>query len=431
MTDTGDSPPADVLDALGSDLRRALTSVRAQQCSLHDADLDVLWLSEGFLGPDEHGALARAQDAFAAPGGPVATVEDLGDGRQAIVRRLAAPDGTFLGCVLYLVDAAAARARAALVELDAPAVRSTFDRFAAWLARRRPTAPPATAPPASPPVLDTGATAIGRRLRYAVPASQVDPEVDRLFAALRRAEIRLHAQRVVPLAAPPGPDRYEVLLRSGPGAGVAPEKMLARASRARLASVIDRRVITTLLGALVRTRSKATTDVAAFSVNLSATALHDEHFGRFLELCLGKAALPAGALGFEVRETDALADPSGARTLATVLERLGAPLAIDDFTGSVAALELLRLPAVRTVKFDPRLTHSLAVDGAKLRALAELARTMRVLDVETVGKRIEEGADLQCAADAGVDYVQSFAMAEPVALERALGLPTTVRSATN
>ncbi len=37
-----------------------------------------------------------------------------------------------------------------------------------------------------------------------------------------------------------------------------------------------------------------------FSVNLTTTALHDEHFIKFIELCLAKSSLPKGMIAFEV-----------------------------------------------------------------------------------------------------------------------------------
>ncbi len=43
-----------------------------------------------------------------------------------------------------------------------------------------------------------------------------------------------------------------------------------------------------------------------FSVNLTTTALHDEHFIKFIELCLAKSALPKGTIAFEIDAPTAL-----------------------------------------------------------------------------------------------------------------------------
>ena len=50
-----------------------------------------------------------------------------------------------------------------------------------------------------------------------------------------------------------------------------------------------------------------------FSVNLTATALHDEHFIKFVGLCLAKSSLPKAMIAFEVDVATAvkLSSPGG------------------------------------------------------------------------------------------------------------------------
>ena len=47
-----------------------------------------------------------------------------------------------------------------------------------------------------------------------------------------------------------------------------------------------------------------------FSVNLTTTALHDEHFIKFVGLCLAKSSLPKGMIAFEIDARDR-AEPRG------------------------------------------------------------------------------------------------------------------------
>ena len=77
-----ESPLID-FDAVCQKLRATLEPARAHAVSLHDETGDVLWLSEGSMGPDEHNAVREAAEAFAdANAAPVLSF-DLGDMRAA------------------------------------------------------------------------------------------------------------------------------------------------------------------------------------------------------------------------------------------------------------------------------------------------------------------------------------------------------------
>ncbi len=82
----------------------------------------------------------------------------------------------------------------------------------------------------------------------------VPPEIDRLNAAMRKSPIVLYVQRLVPLSKGSQLKRYEVLLRSGSeeAPNSAPHAMLKAAVENGLGSMIDRRVVTELIGWLVR-----------------------------------------------------------------------------------------------------------------------------------------------------------------------------------
>jgi EAL domain-containing protein (putative c-di-GMP-specific phosphodiesterase class I) len=416
------SASATPIESFGARLRRSFPALRVHLCSLHDDQGDVLWLSEGFLGPDEHSAVLHAYERFSGRGAPDVVVDDLGDGRCAAVLRAETATRVFAGAIMLIVDAKGARADDPFAQFRTPLVLDLLREFA------RLSAPAAATPPnpaaqasgasVNPAGVDTGASGIGRRINLPIPAAQVAPEIDRLFAALRRTEIALHVQRLVPLQPADGIRRFEVLLRSGVGTdtNAAPQRMLTQAAKAGLASMIDRRVVTTLLAWVVKHRAIWERDPAAFSVNLSATALRDEHFGRFLELCIAKANLPRGTIAFEVSEQACLGNAAGLGSLAALLSRLGCPLAIDDFSGSAHGLELLRTRGVRMLKFSDAVTERVARDELKRAALAGFVQMARVLGMHTVAKRVNEPAGQQALGAMGVGFVQSFSASAPCAL---------------
>jgi EAL domain-containing protein (putative c-di-GMP-specific phosphodiesterase class I) len=263
---------------------------------------------------------------------------------------------------------------------------------------------------APPPV-----PALGKR-----PASgAVSPEIDRLHAALRRSPIALHVQRLMPLTKGSQLKRYEVLLRSkGENApNAAPEAMLKAAVDNGLGSMIDRRVITELIGWLVHHPDVWQQNAVMFSVNLTTTALHDDHFIKFVGLCLAKSSLPKAMIAFEVDVLTALKLADRVAEVATALHRLGCPLVLDDFSLRTECFDLLRLPNVRYVKLHSDITAKMRTDKLSQAAITAVVQMARVLGMHTVAKRTETAAEQEWLTALGVDFVQSHSLSPPASID--------------
>src|ERR1700682_4294382 len=103
-TDSSVNSLAAALAALGARLRAALLPLRVRSVSLHDAEGDALWLSEGAMGPDEHGAVHHALERFAGRDLDALLTEDLGDGRLAVVLRAENAAAVLAGAALVVVE---------------------------------------------------------------------------------------------------------------------------------------------------------------------------------------------------------------------------------------------------------------------------------------------------------------------------------------
>jgi EAL domain-containing protein (putative c-di-GMP-specific phosphodiesterase class I) len=247
----------------------------------------------------------------------------------------------------------------------------------------------------------------------------VPPEIDRLNAAMRKSPIVLHVQRLVPLSKGTQLKRYEVLLRSGSedAPNSAPHAMLKAAVENGLGSMIDRRVVTELIGWLVRHPDTWQANEVMFSVNLTTTALHDEHFIKFIELCLAKSSLPKGTIAFEIDAPTALTLADKISDVAAALHRLGCPLVLDDFALRTECFELLRLPGVRYLKLASDITSRMRSDKVSQAAITAVVQMARVLGMHTVAKRTDTAAEQEWLTALGVDFVQSNAISPAVAID--------------
>jgi EAL domain-containing protein (putative c-di-GMP-specific phosphodiesterase class I) len=154
-----------------------------------------------------------------------------------------------------------------------------------------------------------------------------------------------------------------------------------------------------------------------FSVNLTSTALHDEHFIKFVELCLVKSSLPKGTIAFEVDTATALTLGDKISDVATALNRLGCPLVLDDFALRTECFELLRLPGVRYVKLAPEITSKMRSDKVSQAAITGVVQMARVLGMHTVAKHTDTAAEQEWLTALGVDFVQSNALSPAAAID--------------
>jgi EAL domain-containing protein (putative c-di-GMP-specific phosphodiesterase class I) len=465
-------------DAVCQKVRAAIEPARAYAVSLHDEHGDVLWLSESSMGPDEHNAVREAVEAFADIEGPPYLVFDLGDSRSALLLRAVNGRRAMVGAIMVVMDSRVVKqdARGAL-KVMTPKLQRALTDFAEMrpgsapppAPPTRPTAsspltlvgddmappkaPPRAAPPsppspASPPSRSLAAAAAARSAPPARPAAPreaprppsppamtnlgtpagltnkrleggVTPEIDRLHAALRRSPIALHVQRLVPLTKGSQLKRYEVLLRSKSDSApnAAPQAMLKAAVENGLGSMIDRRVVTELIGFLVKHPEVWKSTAVMFSVNLTTTALHDEHFIKFVGLCLAKSSLPKGMIAFEVDTATAVKFAEKMADVAVSLHRLGCPLVLDDFALKTECFDLLRLPGVHYVKLAPEITAKMRSDKLSQAAITAVVQMARVLGMHTVAKRTESAAEQEWLTALGVDFVQSHSMSPPTSID--------------
>ena len=250
-----------------------------------------------------------------------------------------------------------------------------------------------------------------RRREQARLRSQVEELawLERIRAALETDAFVLHAQPIVD--ADTGEClREELLIRMRLGDRIiAPGAFLPIAERHGLIQAID---------AWVADRAAA---LAAggrpVQMNVSAVSAGDPRFLEALEAALDRHRPPRGSLIVELTETALAHDMEQAREFAACLERLGVPLALDDFGVGWASLQYLKsLPGLSCLKIDASFVRDLVSEErsrALVRAIVALARSF---GQETIAEGVEDEATRQLLCRLGVDALQGYLLGRPVPL---------------
>jgi len=164
---TANAEPA-TAEALGWQLRAALPPMRLHSVSIYDSQGNVLWLSEGALGPDEHSLVLEALETLTAQSATSCCENRLEDGRLATFLAVRAPQGHLVGLAMILADLKLGGDGLMDRILSAP-TRTVMQKLAVLLrpaGARRPDADPtglvlslATDVPLSPPAVASQAQA--------------------------------------------------------------------------------------------------------------------------------------------------------------------------------------------------------------------------------------------------------------------------------
>jgi EAL domain-containing protein (putative c-di-GMP-specific phosphodiesterase class I) len=138
------------VESLGQQLRDVLPTRRLQSVSLCDHEANVLWLSEGALGPDEHVLVVEALEVLSTD--TTLTIHETGteDGRLALFLPVRTPTADLVGIAMILADAKTL-GDDTLERMAAAPVRAIMLRLAVLLKPARKTEPtPALAPAPAP-----------------------------------------------------------------------------------------------------------------------------------------------------------------------------------------------------------------------------------------------------------------------------------------
>jgi EAL domain-containing protein (putative c-di-GMP-specific phosphodiesterase class I) len=438
-------------ESLGWQLRAALPPLRLHSVSIYDSQGNVLWLSEGALGPDEHALVLEALEVLHGDHARTGCENGLEDGRAAVCLPVRAPHGQLVGLALILADWKSGGERLLERIMSVP-LRTVMQKLAVLLrpaGPRRPDSDPTalvlsltedvvSSPAAEPPTLSPAAAAPppappAARGRTGGPGELTPNAVDDILAVEARtasgaaAVGASGAARVLPPDA--GPIALELLpyVRLRAGGRTRRFEVLPRATARELRdpAMLDSLTVEQLLAWLAGHRHDWTQESTSFTLNLSISTLEDERFPRRLAAALAANAMSPETLGFEIAEPLCTQRRAQVERFIGHCERLGCFVVIDDFSLDSAVLPLLRSKALRLVKIDARLTAGALRDKLSQALVVAIVQAVKVLGMHCAAQQVDSQAALQWLTAVGCDLAQGPMMAGSHPLERLQGAPVT------
>jgi len=229
-------------------------------------------------------------------------------------------------------------------------------------------------------------------------------------------------QPIMSLRAPRASLDFEVLVRMAEADGtvVPGGRIIEAAENNGRVAVIDRWVLARTLEWLEREHA-ALPHTRFACMNLSGGSLNDERFVREAFAMLAAHARAARLLCVEITESVALHDLVNTRRFIDRLRSLGARVALDDFGAGYTSFSYLKELPADALKIDGHFVRGLHAHPANLAIIEAIAELARNLGMQTIAEWAEDVETIEALHAAGIDYVQGYAIARPLAPERILG----------
>jgi diguanylate cyclase (GGDEF)-like protein len=252
---------------------------------------------------------------------------------------------------------------------------------------------------------------------YAQEHDEYAPERLTLMSELRRAiagdELLLHYQPIVHLATREMRGVEALIRWQHPKRGmVPPMEFIPLAERAGLTKPLTVWVLREALEQLRRWRDQGLE--LSVAVNLSTRTLHDPELPQLVRDLIERAGIPPALVGFEITETDVMADAEAAMRGLQALRELGVKIVIDDFGTGYSSLAYLHRLAVHAVKIDRSFVSRITTDensASIVRATADLGHA---LGLEVVAEGVEDELAWARVRSLSCDFAQGYHIGRPM-----------------
>lgn len=259
-------------------------------------------------------------------------------------------------------------------------------------------------------------------INRAIVSKRLDP-ARMIGSALDEDRFRLYGQRIVPAGGGEGDVHCEMLLHmlDENGDVYGPSTFLPAARRNDLLVDLDRWVVRSVLRMLHEARrtdalGALRDDVSRWAINLSAEALADPVFPNYIKAQFGEFDVPPDWVCFEIDEADAVEHLGDVQRLMSAVRPMGVAFCLSHFGPSLNAFAYLRNLHVDYIKIDGSIVRGVVHDAVDRELVHAITQVAHVMGVKTIAERVEDPDALSILEAIGVDYVQGFAIGEPLPL---------------
>jgi diguanylate cyclase (GGDEF)-like protein len=231
----------------------------------------------------------------------------------------------------------------------------------------------------------------------------------------------LEMQPIMSLTRPLDALNFEVLLRMRDASGteIPVARVLSAAEHSGRMSMIDRWVLTQTLAWLDVHRAKLQR-TQFVCVNLSGASLNDEEFMHEVFDILRRNSHVSSFLTIEITESVALHDLQNTRRFIDRVRSYGARVALDDFGAGYTSFSYLKELPADLLKIDGSFIVNMNQHPANVSIVEAIVNLARNLGMKTIAEWAEDASTVQALAEIGVDYVQGYAVAQPMTPARLL-----------
>jgi diguanylate cyclase (GGDEF)-like protein len=245
----------------------------------------------------------------------------------------------------------------------------------------------------------------------------------RLIESLSNSEtiegLFVEMQPIMSLTRPKSSLNFEVLLRMRDKLGklIPVSRVIAAGEHSGRMSVIDRWVLATTLAWLNQNLDRLQ-NTQFVCMNLSGASWNDEEFMEGVCTLLRSNSHVVKFLSIEITESVALHDLQNTRRFIEMVRGLGARVALDDFGAGYTSFAYLKDLPADLLKIDGSFVVNMNQHPANVSIVEAIVNLAKNLGMKTIAEWAEDTATVQTLAEIGVDYVQGYVVARPMAPEK-------------
>lgn len=239
----------------------------------------------------------------------------------------------------------------------------------------------------------------------------------RLNEAIENNRFELYYQDIKSLRTRTNNTRHvELLLRmKNENDGIEiPMSFIPAAERYHMMPTIDRWVITEATSLIATARSQGLGYNWKVNINLSGQSLSDKRFLDFVMEQIESSNVPPECICFEVTETCAISNLSGAIRFMNTLKGIGCHFSLDDFGSGLSSFAYLKSLPIDSIKIDGIFIRDLEHDMTHRAIVTSIARVARVMNINTIAEFVENNETCNILKDIGVDFAQGYHYGKPM-----------------